>query len=115
MKLPKFKILTSKSILDIPYKSDEQHERDCLELVEEQNAIIEKNLYNNKSIYLLHFFDSAFFDDHYAGFTIDEGIEALAIKDGYDIVEYENRNIGFVAYYNSYYNGFEVIRDRYAE
>lgn len=115
MKLPKFKILTNKSILDISYKSDEQHERDCLELVDEQNSILEKHMYHINSVYLLHFFDSAFFDDCYLGLTLYNGIERLAIKDGYDIVEYENGNIGFVGYNNGYYSGFEIIRDRYTE
>ena len=40
---------------------------------------------------------------------IDEAIQYLNIKEGYDMVQFDNGNIGFVAYYDGVENGFEVI------
>lgn len=115
MKLPKFKILTSKSSLDIPYDTDEQYEHDCLELIDEQDKILAGLIFkrNFTESYLIHFFDSVFFDESHTVMTIDEAIEYLAIKDGVDLVQYANGSIGFVAYYNGNDNGFEIVRDRY--
>ena len=50
------------------------------------------------------------FSNGYTGFfTIDEAIQHLDIKEGYDMVQYDNGNIGFVAYYDGVPNGFEII------
>lgn len=108
--LPKYKVLTQISSLDIPYKSDEQHERDCLELVKEQNEILKANGIENDYIeaYIVHFFDSDFFDEQITELTIDDAIQCLAIKDGVDLVQYKNGNYGYVAYYNGCENGFEI-------
>ena len=59
--------------------------------------------------YLCHFFDSPFFDEDTNTTSIPEAIECLAIKDGVDLVQFSNGNYGFVAYYNGYKNGFEII------
>ena len=50
-----------------------------------------------------------FSNGHTGFFTIDEAIQHLDIKEGYDMVQYNNGNIGFVAYYNGEANGFEII------
>lgn len=115
MKLPKFKVLTGKSVLDIPYENEEQFEKEILDLVEEHSNILAQHMYKQSvtECYFIHFFDSVFFDESYTAMTIDDAIEYLAIKDGFDLVQYENGNIGFVAYYNGNNNGFEIIRDRY--
>lgn len=57
-----------------------------------------------------HFFDSPFFNEQTDFWTVYEAIQCLAIKDGVDLVQYENGNYGFVAYYNDDVNGFEIIR-----
>ena len=114
MKLPKFKVLTGKSVLEIPYENEEEYEKDILTMVEEHNNILAQHMYKQYAEnYLIHFFDSVFFDETYMGLEICDAIECLAIKDGYDLVQYENGNIGIVAYYNGNNNGFEIIRDRY--
>lgn len=59
--------------------------------------------------YLCHFFNSNFFDEQTDHYTIDDAIQYLAIKEGYDMVQFSNGNIGFVAYYGSEVNGFEII------
>ena len=63
---------------------------------------------NNKN-YICHFFDSAWFDEETIEMDIDDAIQCLAIKDGVDMVQFSNRNYGFVAYYSGDTNGFEVI------
>ena len=117
MKLPNFRVLTKISAQDIPYETDEQHERDFLALIDEQDKILESLMYKRdyKTEYLCHFFDSAFYDEMHTGMIIDDAVEYLATKEGIDLVEYENGNIGFVAYYGTNYNGFEILRDRYME
>ena len=79
--------------------------------VDEQDKILEEFGFSrtNRTEYLCHFFDSVFFDEQITEVSIDEAIEALAIKDGVDIVKYNNGNIGFVAYYNGNVNGFEIF------
>ena len=59
--------------------------------------------------YLCHFFDSSFFNVRTDYHTIDDAIQYLAIKEGYDMVQFSNGNIGFVAYYGREVNGFEII------
>lgn len=56
--------------------------------------------------------DDAFLNEHYLYVStpeIDSCIQYLAIKDGFDLVRFSNGNLGFVAYYNGYENGFEII------
>ena len=109
--LPKYKVLTKKSLLNMKYVNEKQWEEDCLELVEEQNSILNGNGIENDYVkaYSIHFFDSDFFDEHITELTIDEAIQCLAIKDGVDLVQYENGNYGYVAYYNCADNGFEIL------
>ena len=38
-----------------------------------------------------------------------ESIEALAIKDGIDLIKFENGNLGFVAYYNGHKDIIEFV------
>lgn len=113
MKLPNFKVLTGVSVMDIPYENETQYEKDCLALVEDQDDILIRQMFKSTECYLLHYFNSEFFDECNITLTIYDGIDGLAIKDGYDLVQFENGNYGFVAYYNGNKNGFEIIRDRY--
>lgn len=66
----------------------------------------------NKVIF--HYFDSAFFDEYVelgemTASELSDRADALAIKDGIDVVRYDNGNYGIVAYYSGHENGFEVI------
>lgn len=61
---------------------------------------------------IIHFIGSRYTEEEYMiGNTndINEYIECLAIKEGVNLVKFESGNIGFVAYYNNYENGFEVM------
>lgn len=59
--------------------------------------------------YLCHFFESRFSNGRTAYYSIDDAIQYLAIKEGYDMVQFSNGNLGFVAYYGSEVNGFEIL------
>lgn len=59
----------------------------------------------------VHFFNSRFFDESYNEMNIYDALENLAIKDGVDLVQYENGNYGYVAYYNGNRNGFEILKE----
>ena len=50
-----------------------------------------------------------FTNGHTGFFTIDEAIQRLDIKEGFDMVQFSNGNLGFVAYYDGVPNGFEII------
>ena len=58
----------------------------------------------------VHFFNSRFFDESYTNSNIYDALENLAAKDGIDLVQYENGNYGYVAYYNGNRNGFEILK-----
>ena len=64
---------------------------------------------NDDEYYLCHFFNSSFFFEATDYYTIDNAIPCLAIKEGFDMVQFSNGNLGFVAYYNGEANGFEII------
>lgn len=58
---------------------------------------------------LCHFFNSPFFNEKTGYWTVYDAIQCLAIKDGVDLVQFDNGNLGFVAYYNGKQNGFEIL------
>jgi hypothetical protein len=105
-----YKTVTRKlyEYLDIPEKEEEKFRE---ELWKEQLEFIAKEIKTENVI--IHFIeDTHFCDDSYRYATtteIDEYIQFLAIKDGYDLVRFSNGNLGFVAYYNGHENAFEII------
>lgn len=106
--IPKYKVLTQKSILDMEYENEKQWEQDCLALYKEQNSILKENGIDNLESQWVHFFESPYSYDIIVKTDIDDAIEHLAIKDGVDLVQYENGNYGYVAYYSGVDNGFEI-------
>lgn len=102
--MPAYKIATVNNVYSIE-DSDIAREK----LIKEQNIILKENGYEFDKSYLIHFFDSVFRNDFTGSMNIDYAIECLAIKDGVDVVQYENGNYGFVAYYNGHENGFEIL------
>ena len=85
------------------------YESDPEDIVEEQYEKREI-LGLNGDNYLCHYFNSGFYDDHMMECNIDDAIQHLACKDGVDMVQFENGNYGFVAYYSGEENAFEIIR-----
>ena len=103
----KYTILTTRSVMDIPYDSSEQYELDCAELWGEQNEIISE-LAPSK-FYKCHFIEDPYYCNDITIYVreLDEAIQSLAIKDGVDLVRFENGKLGFMAYYNCHKNCFE--------
>ncbi len=100
-----YKILTSRSVLDIA--DNEQYTKECELLVQEQDRIIAEK--RPSDYYKCHFIkDSHFMNDrvNYV-YDLQQAIQCLAIKEGYDLVQFENGNLGYVAYYNGHENMFE--------
>lgn len=78
-------------------------------LVEEQDAKLNELGYVNdgSQAYLMKFDNK-----HYRIDTIYDAIQRLALKDGADLIQFPNGNIGFVGYYNGFKeeeNCFEII------
>lgn len=107
--LPRYSRLTKESVLNI--LDTEDYETEIDKLIEEQHEKLKIFGYEDtyESMHLIHFFNSVFFDEQTREMTIYDAIQCLAIKEGYDLVSFENGNKGYVAYYNTYENGFEII------
>lgn len=103
----KYQILTNSSVLNIPYDSDEQYSRDLVDLYERQNEIVSELC--PSEYYRVHFIEDPYYCDDYITYVTDlnEAIQCLAIKDGVDLVRFDNGNLGYVAYYNGHENCFE--------
>jgi len=102
-----YKILTQKSILDIQEEIAELE--DNLQQLALNNLVKEQNKLIKGEFFAIHFFeDRHFLDESYTTTSdLEDTIQCLAIKDGVDLVQFENGNKGFVAYYNGHENGFE--------
>lgn len=104
-----YKILTD-SVLNIQYNNEKQFESDCIELFEKQNELLEEMGFDyTDKVYKIHFFNSCFRNEYIINTSIDDAVQMLAIKDGADLVRFDNGNIGFIAYYNRNEDGFEIL------
>lgn len=103
--LPKYEILTKLSVMDIDL------EEVGGDFVKEQDEILKTYNFSTDydARYLVHFFNSNFFDEDLTITDLADACECLAIKEGVDVVRFEDGNIGFVAYYGAEVNGFEVV------
>jgi hypothetical protein len=108
---PKYRILTEISVLDILYENDKQYTDECTELIQEQDVILKANGFEFDKRYKIHLLDDRYKKEMIINEEINEAVQYLSIKDGYDLVKFENGNYGFVAYYNGTENGFEILRE----
>ena len=100
-----------KSYKDIAYENEQQFNAETESFYETQLDTFYK-LFPNDAKVIFHYFNSAFRNESFViGYTseIDDYIDGLAIKDGIDIVQYENGNYGFMANYSGRGNGFEIM------
>lgn len=116
MKNLTFKALTTKTLDNTPVDDFNNGTIDediwLNEKYEEQCKVLESRGYSyDYKFYAIHFFDSPYTSDTTVISEIGDAIQSLAIKDGADLVEYENGNIGFVASYNGVLNGFEIVKE----
>ena len=113
--IPAYKIITNDTVEKINGLSDTLSEDEFLEKldkhVEEQNAVLLKNGINNdnSTCYVIHVFESNFSEDFICSNTIDDAVQAMAIKEGVDLVQFENGNFGYVSYYTHSIDAFEII------
>lgn len=79
------------------------------DLFEEQTEILKYYGLDWDSEVEVHFFESEWSKDEVYWDRITDAIDALAIKDGVDMVRFEKGTIGFVAYYNDFKEAFEFV------
>lgn len=108
------------SVFDIPYEEDDdlrnaQDERRAEEI---DDAILDA-IGTGEAVIRLTFWDGCHDDtlmngsDRYMAWrALQDGIEALAIKEGVDMVRFENGNLGLVAYYGRHKSYLEFITDK---
>ena len=106
-----YTIVTQRKLYDYCGMSEAEEEEFREQLWEEQTEFLAKEI-KTKNV-VIHFIeDTTFIDDTYeyvAATEIDVMIQYLAVKDGVDLVRFENGNLGYVAYYNGHENAFEII------
>lgn len=112
--IPEFEVMTKHQVYNVPdgVSEDEETQHIAIQVVE-QNEILNSYGYPNSNddtdLYVIHFFNSAYSYDSVSIITLYDAIQGLAIKDGVDLVKYDNDRIGFVAYYNGHKDGFEIL------
>lgn len=80
---------------------------------EKQEKIIYSKIEKNTSVLFL-----VLYPDLTADYFIDtinnysRYFDYLAVKDGIDLIQFDNGNIGFVAYYNGHKSFIEIITDK---
>lgn len=107
MKIPSFKVLTRESVINLTEAEDREM------LYEEQDSLFKAMFDNRNESVIYHTFDSPFATDEEDNGNVsdyDFEIQSLALKDGVDLVRFENGNIGFVSYCNKCIDAFEIIR-----
>ena len=105
-----YEVLTEKTVDNQPDSDNAEWFED--KILEQDEKLRELGFDNDcYTCYPCHFFNSDFFDEYWLNIPIYDAVERLAIKEGADLVRFENGNIGFVAVYGSDENGFEIRTD----
>ena len=84
-------------------------EDDFEAIFEEQTEILKYYGLDWDSEVEVHFFKSEWGNDEVTWDRITDAIDALAIKDGVDMVRFKKGTLGFVAYYNGFKDAFEFV------
>ncbi len=102
----KYNIITNLSVFDS--NRDPEDESYAERLVKEQDEILKELGFKlDNTCYLIKRGGK-----HYGICTIEDAIQSLALKDGADLVAYEDTTIGFIGYYNGFSveeNHFKII------
>ena len=106
--IPQYKVITQRSVF--AKDRDFEDETYLEKLSEEQDEKLKEIGFDDLcfTTYPIHFFDSKFYDEQTSEEVLYDAIQMLALKEGCDLVQYENGNYGFIAYYGSERNGFEI-------
>ena len=112
-----YKVLNKMSVMDIPediYETEiERHNQETDDILFD-NDIVMTGAYANTE-YVCEFWENKRAETETRTVTIYDAIEMLALKEGTDVVEYDNGNIGIVGYYNAWENGFIILRKAESE
>ena len=101
--IPTYRVLTTRSTREC------ESEKDLISIIDEQEDILQTRGIDCYTLYLLHRFESPFTDDMTEGEYISTYTEATAQKEGLDLVEFENGNIGYIGYNGTELDGFEIL------
>ena len=107
----KYEVLNKISVLDFEeFATNEEEETAYIAHSDEIETILQANGYSYyNTLYNLHFFGD--WRETTENGEIYDSIEALAIKEGVDVVKFENGHLGIVAYYNDKKDFFEILGD----
>lgn len=106
-----YEIATKRKLYDYSDMTEEEEEIFRENLYEEQMKIIDLQV-KTKNVIIHILEDDYYLNEHFfydKKEEINRYLEYLAIKDGADLVKFENGNLGYIAYYNLAKNGFEII------
>lgn len=103
------------SIYDMPYEEDDFLRNASEEArADVQLIALEEAMGNGDAVIRLTYWGGDHADTIVSGDrwpALEREIEGLAIKDGVDLVRFENGNLGLVAYYNRHKSYLEIIVD----
>lgn len=106
-----YEIATKRKLYDYSDMTEEEEEIFRENLYEEQMKIIDLQV-KTKNVIIHILEDDYYLNEHFFYDKKEEicsYLEYLAIKDGTDLVKFENGNLGYIAYYSLAKNGFEII------
>ena len=106
--MPEYKVITTRRVYDEHYMKESNWSEKLYEEQEEKCGKLGIDMSYFADEVPCHFFKCAFFNDRTDRRNVYAAIDCLAIKDGVDLVQFDNGNYGFVAYYNGNANGFEI-------
>lgn len=117
-KLPKYEVIVKPSAAEMNEIGGDDPEKEE-RMRREQRGKFEEALkaagFSMGDELKLRFFDSAFFDESEEIMSADDAIQALALKEGVDMVRFEDGKVGFVGHYGGEDNGFEILGEPTAD
>ena len=108
----KYEIATKRKLYDYTFMTEEQEEIFREELAKEQDAVLKQTLEEydwHDTFYCIRHKSTWIKEDYSVFWSIDDAINCLAVKDGIDLVRFENGNLGYVGYYNGRRDIVEIV------
>lgn len=106
-----YEIATKRKLYDYTGMTEEQEEIFREELIKEQDAVLKQafgECYYDM-FYMIRHKSTWVKEDHTVFWDIDDAINCLAVKDGVDLVKFDNGNLGYVGYYNGRRDIVEIV------
>ena len=103
--IPTYRILTKRSTREYEEQDELLHIMD-----EQEDILIAKGVDHYGRMYLIHRFESIFANEETYGEYIENAVESTMQKEGLDLVQFDNGNIGYVGYSHGIeYDAFEIL------